>query len=143
MGTIYLDPPATAGRSRTCRQRGTTQLRTTGLYSPGRGGCTSIPRSGLVWSGGFRSYTWSGPQTGLLKRLCCGSQRLRLQHGRRFTTISFRVCFPPARIRFVGPSGDSGPGPTFSPALFYIGDGPERFERAFAGIGAVWVVPKK
>jgi hypothetical protein len=28
-------------------------------------------------------------------------------------------------------------------ALFYVGEGPERFEKAFAGIGAVWVVPGK
>ena len=28
------------------------------------------------------------------------------------------------------------------PALFYVGDGPDRFERAFARIGVVWVVPK-
>ena len=56
------------------------------------------------------------------------------------TAISCRVCFPSARIRFVGPSGDDGPRPTFSPALFYVGDGPERFERAFAGIAkAVWL----
>jgi len=57
------------------------------------------------------------------------------------TTISCRVCFPSARIRFTGPVGDSGPGPTFSPALFYVGDGPERFERVFAEVGAVWIVP--
>jgi len=56
------------------------------------------------------------------------------------TAISCRVCFPSARIRFVGPKGNDS-GPTFSPALFYVGDGPERFEREFAGIGAVWVVP--
>jgi len=59
------------------------------------------------------------------------------------TAISCRVCFPSVRIRFVGPSGDDGPGPTFSPALFFVGDGTERFEKAFAGIGAVWVVPRK
>jgi hypothetical protein len=58
------------------------------------------------------------------------------------TALSCRVCFPSARIWFVGPAGEEGPGPTFSPALFYVGEGPERFERAFAGIGAVWVVPK-
>ena len=57
------------------------------------------------------------------------------------TAISCRVCFPSARIRFVGPSGDEGPGPTFSPAVFYIGDGPGRFEKAFAVIGMVWAVP--
>ena len=44
------------------------------------------------------------------------------------TAISCRVCFPSARIRFAGPAGDSGPGPTFSPALFYVGNGPEWFE---------------
>jgi hypothetical protein len=46
------------------------------------------------------------------------------------------------RIRFVGPFGDDDPGPTFSQALFYVGDKPGRFEKAFYGIGAVWVVPK-
>jgi len=51
------------------------------------------------------------------------------------------VCFPSARIRFSDPSGDEGPGPTFSPALFYVGGWPERFEEAFSEIGAVWVVP--
>jgi len=55
--------------------------------------------------------------------------------------ISCRVCFPSARIRFTGPAGEERTGPTFSPALFYVGERPERFERAFAGIGAVWVVP--
>ena len=59
------------------------------------------------------------------------------------TAISCRVCFPLARIRFSGPSGDEGPGPTFSPTLFYVGDRSERFESAFTGIGAVWVVPGK
>jgi hypothetical protein len=59
------------------------------------------------------------------------------------TAISCRVCFPSARIRFVGPAGDSGPGPTFSPALFYVGERPELFEKAFAGIGMVWDVPGK
>jgi hypothetical protein len=28
----------------------------------------------------------------------------------------------------------------FSPALFYVGKGPERFERAFAEIGSVWMM---
>ena len=37
------------------------------------------------------------------------------------TAISCRVCFPSVGIRFTGPSGDDGPGPTFSPALFYVG----------------------
>jgi len=41
----------------------------------------------------------------------------------------------------MGPAGDDGPGPTFSPALFYIGDVLERFERVFVEIGAVWRVP--
>ena len=36
------------------------------------------------------------------------------------TAISCRVCFPSTRIRFVSPSGDDGPGPTFSPALFIV-----------------------
>ena len=58
------------------------------------------------------------------------------------TAISCRVCFPSARIRFVGPRGNES-GPTFSPVLFYVGDGPGRFEDAFAGIGAVWVVPRE
>ena len=57
------------------------------------------------------------------------------------TALSCRVCFPSARVRFVSPSGDDGPGSTFAPALFYVGMRPERFEEAFARIGAVWVVP--
>ena len=55
------------------------------------------------------------------------------------TAISCRVCFPSARIQFTGPGDLSGS--TFSPALFYVGERPMRFEEAFAGIGAVWVVP--
>ena len=51
--------------------------------------------------------------------------------------------FTPAMIRFTGPAGEERTGPTFSPALFYVGEDPERFEKAFAGIGAVWVVPGK
>jgi len=57
------------------------------------------------------------------------------------TRLSCRVCFPSARIRFTGPEERTGP--TFSPALFYVGERPERFEKAFAGIGEVWVVPWK
>jgi hypothetical protein len=30
----------------------------------------------------------------------------------------------------------------FSPALFYVGERPGRFEKAFKGIGVVWVVPR-
>jgi len=56
------------------------------------------------------------------------------------TRLSCRVCFPSARIRFVGPQGNDS-GPTFSPALFYVGERSERFEKAFAGIGVVWEVP--
>jgi len=57
------------------------------------------------------------------------------------TRLSCRVCFPSVRIRFTGPAGEERTGPTFSPALFYIGPRPERFEKAFVGIGAVWVAP--
>jgi hypothetical protein len=59
------------------------------------------------------------------------------------TAISCRVCFPSARIRFIGPSGEAGPGPTFPPALFYVGKRHGPFEEAFCGIGAVGVVPMK
>ena len=58
------------------------------------------------------------------------------------TVLSCRVCFPSARIRFASPQGNES-GPTFSPALFYVGTRYERFEVAFAGIGTVWVVPGK
>jgi len=58
------------------------------------------------------------------------------------TTISCRVCFPSARIRFVGAAGNES-GPTFSPALFYVGEQAERFCEAFARIGSVWVVPRE
>ena len=57
------------------------------------------------------------------------------------TQLSCRVCFPSARIRFVGPQGNES-GPTFSPALFYVGDRPGRFEDAFRQMGEIWVVPK-
>jgi len=33
--------------------------------------------------------------------------------------------------QYVGPAGDSGTGQTFSPALFYIGDVPERSESRY------------
>jgi hypothetical protein len=59
------------------------------------------------------------------------------------TALSCRLCFPSARIRFVGPSGDCGPRPTFSPALFYVGNRPDHFEEAFVKIGQVWKVPEK
>jgi len=58
------------------------------------------------------------------------------------TRLSCRVCFPSVRIRFTGPAGEERTGPTFSPALFYVGKSPERFEKAFAGIGVVWGVPR-
>ena len=42
----------------------------------------------------------------------------------------------------MGPADDEGPGPTFSPTLFYVGEGPVRFKRTFTEIGAVWRVPE-
>lgn len=59
------------------------------------------------------------------------------------TRLSCRVCFPSARVRFGGPGSDERKGPTFSPALFYVGSRPERFEEAFWHIGDVWVVPAR
>jgi hypothetical protein len=59
------------------------------------------------------------------------------------TRLSCRVCFPSTRIRFTGPAGEERTGPTFSPALFYVGEKPERFEKAFGEIGVVWVVSGK
>jgi hypothetical protein len=59
------------------------------------------------------------------------------------TRLSYRVCFLSARIRFMGPTGEEWTGPTFSLALFYVGERPEWFERAFTEIGAVWVVRGK
>jgi hypothetical protein len=50
------------------------------------------------------------------------------------------VCFPSARTRFTEPAGEERTGLTFSPALFYVGERPERFEVAFEEIGAVWVM---
>ena len=58
------------------------------------------------------------------------------------TQLSCRVCFPSTRIRFSGPGCDEQKGPTFSPALFYVGDRPDRFEKAFQQIGEIWVVPR-
>jgi hypothetical protein len=52
------------------------------------------------------------------------------------TRISCRVCFPSARIRFVGPLGNEL-GPTFSQALFYVGERPERFEGRLRKSGSV------
>lgn len=52
--------------------------------------------------------------------------------------ILCHVCFSSARIWYIGPARNES-GPTFSPALFYVSERPERFEMAFAGIG---VVPK-
>jgi len=46
------------------------------------------------------------------------------------TRLSCRVCFPSARVRFVGPAGEERTGPTFSPALFYVGTRAEQFEKA-------------
>jgi hypothetical protein len=57
------------------------------------------------------------------------------------TRLSCRVCFPSARVRFSGPGSTERKGPTFSPALFYVGSRPERFEEVFRHIGDVWVVP--
>jgi hypothetical protein len=48
-------------------------------------------------------------------------------------------CFPSARIRFTRPVDSSGS--TFSPALFYVGEGPDLLKRVFAKIRPVWVVP--
>lgn len=50
-----------------------------------------------------------------------------------------RVCLPHRRIAFEGPGSRSGS--TFSPALFYLGDRPDRFAAAFADIGDIWISP--
>jgi len=55
--------------------------------------------------------------------------------------IDLDPCSNSQRTRFTGPVGEERTGPTFSPALFYVGERPEQFEKAFAGTGAVWVVP--
>lgn len=57
------------------------------------------------------------------------------------TAISCRVCFPSVRIRFVGPQGNDLR-PTFSSALFYVGDRPGLFEDAFRQNGDILVVLK-
>jgi len=55
--------------------------------------------------------------------------------------------FTPAMIRFTGPAGEERTGPTFSPALFYVGERPERFEegvcRDRGGVGGAGKISMK
>jgi hypothetical protein len=76
-----------------------------------------------------------------MEAIVLGKSATETSAWKTLTAISCRVSFPSSRVRFVGPAGDSGPGPTFSPALYFVGDGSERFEGAFAQIGAVRMVP--
>lgn len=50
-----------------------------------------------------------------------------------------RVCLPHRRIAFDGPGSRTSP--TFSPALFYLGDRPDRFAAAFGDLGDIWISP--
>jgi hypothetical protein len=142
MGAIDLDPCSNARRFRTCPQRGTTPSRTTGLCSRGRVVFLNPPFGpGIeVWFSKLYQEHSAGRTTEAVVLWKSASETAAWK---TLTRLSCRVCFSSARIRFTGPAGEKRTGPTFSPALFYVGERAERFEKAFAGIGVVWVVPKR
>ena len=119
------------------------------FYSSGQRACVDVEggsftslSSGPGWSGGFRKLYQERSAGRTTEAIVVWKSATETAAWKTLMAISCRVCFPSTRIRFVGPSGDDGPGPTFSPARFYVGERPARFEREFAGIGAVWVVPR-
>jgi len=131
MSTCVANQP-----SRTCRQRGTTHLRTTGFCSRGGGRVFLNPPFGHgveVWFSKLLQELSAGrtKEAIVLWKLATETAAWK-----KLTALSCRVCFPSTRIRFVGPAGNES-GSTFSPAVFYVGQRPERFEMAFSGIGAV------
>ena len=82
MGAIDLDPrPATATRSRTCRQRGTTQLWITDSYSRGRAGDSqsSVRIQGRAVF--LEVISGAGRRPELLQRMCTPLPGLPWQTG--------------------------------------------------------------
>ena len=123
MGAIDLDPAATAGRSRTYRQRGIIQLRTTGLCSRGRGGSFSIPHSGPVSSGGSRKLYLERSAGRTTEAIVLWKSATETAAWKTLTAISCRVCFPSARIRFSVLLAIAAPGRRFHQRCFMSGRG--------------------
>jgi hypothetical protein len=141
MGAIDLDPCSNSAEIPNVPAAKHYTIKNNGLVQPWEGRVFLNPPFGPgveVWFSKLYQERAAGRTT---EAIVLWKSATETAAWKTLTALSCRVCFPSARIRFTGP-GDSS-GSTFSPALFYVGEGPERFERAFAGIGPVWSVPKK
>jgi hypothetical protein len=141
MGAIDLDPCSNSAEIPNVPAAKHYTIKDNGLVQPWEGRVFLNPPFGPgveVWFSKLYQERAAGRTT---EAIVLWKSATETAAWKTLTALSCRVCFPAARIRFTGP-GDSS-GSTFSPAMFYIGEGLERFERAFAGIGPVWVVPGK
>jgi len=139
MGAIDLDPCSNSREIPNVPAARHYTIQDNGLVQPWEGSVFINPPFGPgveVWFSKLYQERLAGRTT---EAIVLWKSATETAAWKTLTRLSCRVCFPSARIRFTGP-GDSS-GSTFSPALFYIGEGPERFEVAFKEIGAVWVVP--
>lgn len=57
---------------------------------------------------------------------------------RKITRIAVLIAFPHHRIEFLNGTTAGGKGSTFSPALFYVGNNPDRFIESFSDIADIW-----
>jgi hypothetical protein len=143
MGAIDLDPCSNSGEIPNVPAARHYTVRDNGLVQSWEGRIFLNPPFGLGVEQWFSKLYQEKDAGRTLDAIVLWKSATETAAWKTLTALSCRVCFPSARIRFVGPSLGERTGPTFSPALFYIGNDPERFEICFAGIGPVWVVPKK
>lgn len=140
MGAIDLDPASNSKEIPNVPAARHYTIRDNGLVQPWEGRVFLNPPFGPgveVWFSKLYQERLAGRTT---EAIVLWKSATETAAWKTLTALSCRVCFPSARIRFFSSQGNDT-GPTFSPALFYVGEQPERFEKAFAKIGAVWVVP--
>jgi len=143
MGAIDLDPASNRGEIPNVPTARYYTIQDNGLVQPWEGGCISLnPPFGPGVDRWFSKLYQERAAGWTTEAIVLWKSATETAAWKTLAAISCRVYFPSARIRFVRPSCDYRPGPTFSPALFYVGERPERFEKTFTGIGAVWVVPE-
>jgi hypothetical protein len=141
MGAIDLDPCSNSREIPNVPAARHYTVQDNGLVQPWEGRVFLNPPFGYEVERWFSKLYLERLEGRTLEAIILWKSATETAAWKTLTQLSCRVCFPSSRIRFVGPQGNES-GPTFSPALFYVGDGPVRFEDAFRQIGEIWVVPK-
>ncbi|OPY37367.1 MAG: DNA N-6-adenine-methyltransferase (Dam) [Methanoregula sp. PtaU1.Bin051] len=140
MGAIDLDPASNSTEIPNVPAAKHYTIRDNGLVQPWEGRVFLNPPFGPgveVWFSKLYQERLAGRTT---EAIVLWKSATETAAWKTLTALSCRVCFLSARIHFIRPMGNES-GSTFSPALFYVGVGPKRFEMAFDEIGQVWMVP--